>query len=339
MDENVDMLKRLTRRGLDAADSFFATVGPRSHAQSGTLVAVLFHSLCREASQTAGSAVARDQKVTVDDFRRFVDALLEEGYRVVSPEQVDDGLAPGGKYAMITFDDGYFNNTLALDVLETFQVPATFFISTDHVLQNKAFWWDALSRELAQIGTREADRRAEFKRLKGMTSDRIESHITSRFGESALRPRSDRDRPFAPNELRDFARNEWVHLGNHTCNHAILTHCSRSDMVTQVQGCQQALEQIAGRAPIAIAYPNGNHSQAAVEVCLEAGLRIGLTVLPRGNPLPLNGEATRMTLGRFEFRPGQDARTQCRKFSAGFVPSIILKTLINSANRSTYLQR
>ena len=41
---------------------------------------------------------------------------------------------------MLTFDDGYYNNHLALPVLEEFDVPALFFISTNHVKQQKCFW-------------------------------------------------------------------------------------------------------------------------------------------------------------------------------------------------------
>ncbi len=231
---------------------------------------------------------------------------------------------------MITFDDGYFNNRLALDVLRAFHVPATFFISTDPVLQGKAFWWEALGRKLTEAGVDGPARATEFRRLKSWTSDRVDSYLKKQFGDSVLSPRGDFDRPFTVDELRDFARSEWVHLGNHTCVHAILTHLSPSEIEREVRGCQDALSQIAGQAPIAIAYPNGNHSPAAVAVSLAAGLRVGMTVRPHRNPLPLEGEESRMTLGRFWFRGGEDARAQCRKFSARFVPSNTLKTLINS---------
>lgn len=174
---------------------------------------------------------------------------------------------------MITFDDGYFNNRLALDVLRAFHVPATFFISTDPVLQGKAFWWEALGRKLTEAGVDGPARATEFRRLKSWTSDRVDSYLKKQFGDSVLSPRGDFDRPFTVDELRDFARSEWVHLGNHTCVHAILTHLSPSEIEREVRGCQDALSQIAGQAPIAIAYPNGNHSPAAVAVSLAAGLR------------------------------------------------------------------
>jgi peptidoglycan/xylan/chitin deacetylase (PgdA/CDA1 family) len=200
------------------------------------------------------------------------------------------------------------------------------------VLQGKAFWWDVYGRELAKMGASQRARKSEIEKLKSLTHDQLEGFLQMRFGKSALRPRSDLDRAFTPGELKDFARSPWVHLGNHTCDHAILTNCCAQEMARQVQGCQEVLRQLAGYAPIAIAYPNGNYSQAVVEVSLAAGLRVGLTVLPHRDTLPITA-AGRMTLGRFSFDGGEGARAQCRKFGAAFVPSNVVKTLINSPHR------
>ena len=326
------MLKALARKGLHLADGVALAIAPNAPAEADALVTVLFHSLYRDPSRLSDSALAANQNVTVEDFRAFVGAMLDSGYTAVSPVALDTGLPRGGRYLMITFDDGYFNNTLALDVLEQFQVPATFFISARHVLQEKAFWWDAFSRELAKAGASAHVQASEIRKLKSLTPDQIEGHLEARFGKSALRPRGDLDRPLTQGELKDFARSKWVHVGNHTCDHAILTNCPAHEVERQVRGCQQALQDLVGYAPVAIAYPNGNFSQAIVDASLAAGLRVGFTVLPHRDQLPLT-VGGRMTLGRFLFEGGQDARAQCRKFSAGFVPSHLVKTLIHSPDR------
>ena len=329
----MSLLESLARTGLHAADNWFAArIRTDSSAACGTLLGVLFHSLYRDKSQLGDPALARNQNVTVEDFRCFVSALLESGYTVVSPAQVDAGLPPGGNYALITFDDGYFNNTLALGVLEQFAVPATFFISSDHVLENKAFWWDALSREMSRGGSADHATNSEIRKVKSLGSHQVEQFIRQRFGADVLRPSGDLDRPFTPDELRDFARHKCVHIGNHTRTHAILTRCEPHEIARQISDCQVALTQITGKAPLAIAYPNGNYSPAAIEAALAAGLRIGLTTLPHRNLLPLAPGKSRMTLGRFIFNGGEDARQQCRKFAASFIPSNAIKTLIHRAS-------
>jgi peptidoglycan/xylan/chitin deacetylase (PgdA/CDA1 family) len=47
---------------------------------------------------------------------------------------------------VLTFDDGYIDNFLAAKpILEKFELPATFFISSKHIGTKKEFWWDELA--------------------------------------------------------------------------------------------------------------------------------------------------------------------------------------------------
>jgi peptidoglycan/xylan/chitin deacetylase (PgdA/CDA1 family) len=53
----------------------------------------------------------------------------------------------------ITFDDGYANNLHnAKPLLEQYGIPATVFVTTGYVGQNREFWWDELERILLQPG-------------------------------------------------------------------------------------------------------------------------------------------------------------------------------------------
>ena len=323
-------VRELVAGGLGAADRFCAALRPGLVREAPGLITVALHSLCASRAQLDDPALAPHQNVCVDDFRRLVEAMLESGYTAVGPPQVDAGLAPDGRYLMITFDDGYFNNVLALDVLDEFEVPAAFFIVSDHVLQQKAFWWDALHREMTRAGASRHARKMEAARLKTLPSGQIESYFERHFGPAALRPHGDRDRPFTRAELKEFARHRWVHLGNHTADHAILTRCDRVEVARQIASCQQTLAEIAGTAPIAIAYPNGNHSPAVVEAALAAGLRIGLTVHPARNALPLRASGHMMRLGRFYFHSGTDPRHECRKYRCGFIPSHLVRAALQA---------
>jgi peptidoglycan/xylan/chitin deacetylase (PgdA/CDA1 family) len=323
------MLRQLVKRGLNVMDDVAIATGGAAK-RNDLLINVLFHSLYEtSSSRLTDDPLAPNQNVTVADLKGFIEEMLEQGYTVVSPAQIDAGLEPGGRYLTITFDDGYFNNVLALDVLEEFRVPALFFVSTDHVAQNKAFWWDAFSRQLARNGVSPSRQKAEIESLKGMTPQNIDAFLGQRFGPSVLKPLGDIDRAFTIQELQQFALNPWVHLGNHTRDHAILTNCTPEEMSDQIQTCQDALAEMVGYRPIAIAYPNGNHSPAAVKAAEAAGLRLGFTVTPQRPLLPLD-DSSRMTLGRFVFHGGHDIRRQCRLFGARFVPSHAIKSLMRS---------
>jgi peptidoglycan/xylan/chitin deacetylase (PgdA/CDA1 family) len=324
-------LARAARTGLNTLDDLFVALGPGTFHADGTLVTVLFHSIHSSRREVGSPLLAPNQDITVDDLRAFLDMMLADGFRPVSPAEIERGIAGGTKGLLITFDDGYFNNTRALDVLAQYQAPALFFISSNHVLQAKGFWWDALARELRGRGAGERLVRREIRRMKLWSHERIEAWLRAQYGPRALVPRSDLDRPFSADELRDFSRNRWVHLGNHTRDHAILPNCRVEEMKQQIEGCQHDLVGITGREPIAIAYPNGGYSRAAVACAQAAGLRVGFTVRPFGNALPLQAGKRAMTLGRHLVWGAEDPRRQCRKLGARFVPSHMIKSLLMSA--------
>ena len=279
------------------------------------LLPFLFHALFADEKQIDLNVIDPLDRTTVDVFRRVIEYYLGHGYRFVGPEDVLAGLPARGKFALLTFDDGYFNNTLALPVLEQFKVPAAFFISTEHVRLGKCFWWDVLHREHAARGTPagEVDRRRQA--LKRLRTEEIESQLVAEFGPDALKPRGDVDRPFRPEELRAFAKHPLVRIGNHTANHAILTNYPDGEARQQVLRAQQWLREEIGVEPTAIAYPNGGSNEAVVRACREAGLRLGFTVKPRKLVLPVEGDRDRLLkIGRFTPHAECEVDVQCRAY-------------------------
>jgi peptidoglycan/xylan/chitin deacetylase (PgdA/CDA1 family) len=110
----------------------------------------------------------------------------------------------------------------------------------------------------------------------------------------------DLDRPFTRGELKEFARQPQVVLGNHTMHHAILTNYPADAVRDELGQAQDFLRETTGARPVAIGYPNGNYSAAVIAVARAVGLQLGITCEPRKNylPLPTTGDAI-MTLGRF----------------------------------------
>jgi peptidoglycan/xylan/chitin deacetylase (PgdA/CDA1 family) len=301
-------------RGTDAtvARAYLALFRERSGVMS-----FLFHSLFRDEREIARGVVDPLQRTTVAQFRQFIEYYLRHGYRFISPADLlaGDGLDPAGRYALITFDDGYYNNVLARPILEEYGVPAVFFISTNHVRENRCFWWDVLYRERRAQGASDRQIYREAISVKSLRTEEIESRLAERFGPDALRPRGDVDRPFTPAELREFANCPYVHLGNHTANHAILTNYTPDEVRQQVRGAQEALREMTGTAPISIAYPNGAHDPQVVAICRELGLKVGFTIRPEKVPLPLPSEsADLLRLGRFCPHADAPMESQCRTY-------------------------
>jgi len=115
------------------------TAGLHRRFLRGGAIVVAFHSVTREPSDGA-------LRCSVGDFERycrfFAQHLPVETFsRTVERLQ---RLEPLNGELSITFDDGYADNAeLALDVLERWKLPATFFVSTGFMETNEQTAWDS----------------------------------------------------------------------------------------------------------------------------------------------------------------------------------------------------
>jgi peptidoglycan/xylan/chitin deacetylase (PgdA/CDA1 family) len=277
------------------------------------LLIFAFHALFESAREITLDTMDPQQAITVKMFREFVSDMREQGYRFVASRELLAGLAPTASYAMISFDDGYANNRRALGVMEEFEVPALFSISSNPVLTGKPFWWDVLYREASERAWPPRQLQRMRAALKRMRAFEIERQLLAEFGEAAFRTVAETGRPFRPSELADFARHPLVEIGNHTADHAILTNYCAADAFEQIQIAQKHLAEITGKIPQVIAYPNGNVSSAIIRAARAAGLRLGMTTRAgRVSLASLGSAGGAMQLKRYTLWGTRDIAAQCR---------------------------
>lgn len=308
-----EQLKSKLKSIAGRVDKFVSRNYARILPERSSLIIVLLHLLFRNEEEKRQDFTSLRQGMTVQQFRQLVRYFRDLKYVFVAPDDILRGLPSGGNFVLVTFDDGYYNNHLALSVLDEFQIPAVFFISTSYIKQGRSFWWDVLYRERRKQG-RMADRIfEEAQSLTEQSHDHIERYLVENFGAQALDPMDDRDRPFTPMELQSFFMNSHVILGNHTRNHVRLTHLTRADARAEIEGAQRDIEEMCGVTPNTISYPSGAYTPASVEIAREAGLRLGLTTVRRKNFLPMRSdEYNLLVLNRYSISGNLDIAEQCR---------------------------
>lgn len=296
-------------RALRSIDTVLARIFLTARGEQTVLLSFLFHVLFENQQEVDAGVLDPQQGITIDIFRRFVEYFQTQNYVFVSPDDILRGLKPGGRYFLLTFDDGYCNNLRVLPVLEEFNAPAVFFISTAHAEQGKAFWWDVVFREHRRRGVSEAKTLRVQEAYKRFKTVEIELQLRAEFGKDALRPAGDLDRPLTNAELRRIAAHPLVTLGNHTRDHAILTNYSKTEVTEQIEGAQRDLHALTRRRPNIIAFPNGNCSREIVECARGMGLHLGMTVAPGRNRLPLGHNE--MQIKRFLLWGNLPLEAQC----------------------------
>jgi peptidoglycan/xylan/chitin deacetylase (PgdA/CDA1 family) len=271
------------------------------------LLAFSFHGLFESDKQKALNHIDPQNNMLASQFREFIDYFLSNKYKFISPEDILAGLDDDQPYAMITFDDGYFNNYLAIDVLRNYQIPAVFFIATRFMVENRSYWWDVIYKYRRKQGSNIDTIRNEQKYLKGLKSGLIEKYILENFGVEAFKPWSDVDRPFNENEVKSNSKNPFVSFGNHTHNHAILTRYTKEEIKEEFRISNNILFDLTETRPITIAFPNGNFNDLVLEATEEEGFRFAFTTKQKGNYLPFVQENL-VCLNRFMTLPGNISR-------------------------------
>lgn len=301
------------------ADYLLSRLYLRFFQESRSLLIFVFHGLLDGRKPPRNSGIEPQRLIPAEDLGRLIEYFLEGDYTFVTPVQIADGLPLSRRSALITFDDGYFNNGLSLKFLKEYGVPAVFFISTNHVRDQKSYWWDIVYRERTRQGVSAPRIQAEKKTLKRKTHQEIERYLVGCFGERALRPLGDLDRPFTSSELQAFSREGHVFLGNHTSDHAVLPNYPPEGVRAQIAGAQEALLEMTGKSPIMIAYPNGECSEEVIRICAESGLRLGTTVVFGKNRLPLDlDSSSRFLLRRCPVRSDGDLLKSCSVLRSDF---------------------
>lgn len=274
-----------------------------------SFISVFFHSIVTDSRDYDKNIIDPSLAITTGEFREFLEYFLEQHYTFLSPKDNVCALQPGN-YMMVTFDDGYANNRLALPLLEEYRVPAVFFLATGHIERGVCFWWDVLHRERTRRGAPAHEIRRERRALKNLRNQQIEGYLRRAFGARCLEPVGDLDRPFTPGEIAALSTRTGVWWGNHTVNHARLGTCAGAEASEEIRVSGEWIGRVGGTMPAIIAYPGGSYSDETVAISRSLGLKVGLTTAARKNRFPLDDRRI-MRLGRFALHTGEDIRRQC----------------------------
>ena len=310
------------RRPLAAA----AAVGRRVLARrtglpraSGGAV-LLYHRVADPAPDVHGLCVPPTE------FRAHLE-MLRAAYEVVPLSElrgwIDAGRDPAGLVAL-TFDDGYLDNlVLASPVLAEMELPATFFITTEHLDLPGEFWWDTLERLLLadrpmppeldlngshpplRLDTSTADARghahaALHRRLVGASLEERRAAIERMLEWSGKPAALARARPLLAAEVRELAARPGHEIGAHGVHHLALTFQPDEVARREVNGATRRLGDVLGRPVTTFAYPYGDVGDAAVAAVRAAGLATAVTC----EEAPARRGADPLRLPRIEVKAG-----------------------------------
>ena len=282
----------------------------------------LFHKVYKNRSDVNFKNGAPLEAIDINQFEIFIKFFVERNVVFIDENDILEGrLEPHRQYIYLTFDDGYYNNFWCLDVLEKYKVKSTFMISTNHVKENKAYWWDVVYREMAKNPKKYSIQHINksILELHTITWRQQEDFIIEHFGLDALIPKNDFDRPMNISELKLFAKHPYVTLGNHTHNHLNLTLYNKNEVIESITTAEDFLKTVTKQKISSISYPYGYYTSETVDIMKELQYKIGVTInMGKNHFSELEEENSLLTLKRNEITGYMDIIQQCRSFHTDF---------------------
>ena len=211
---------------------------------------------------------------------------------------------------LVTFDDGWKDNYQnAYPLLKEMGIPATIFVTTDFVGENKLFWQERITgllyglhdalesdrdvsryvlrdfpdMEIRRLLKCERDRLKEeisgyIRMLKGKANEEIEERIR-RLAILAVKVKRNVDEESAFMDwdaIKVMAKN-GISFGSHGKSHAILTRLGKCEIEKEALESRELIEKKLGVPVCSFSYPNGDYSEEIAEILRNSGYRVAFS--------------------------------------------------------------
>ena len=191
----------------------------------------------------------------------------------------------------LTFDDGFANNyKYVLPLLEKYEVPAGFFITSIREAGYEFLWNDMLSIARRYGPSKFSFRNDEFIKApdgryisssdKRLLTDMLRGEpfetkanlidVLSSFF-SLKEAHEDYWLQMSREQIKILGTSKWVTIGSHSYYHNDLAKVPVTDLKKEVEGSKQFLEKIIEKEVNAFAFPYGSYNKEVVEQVKNAG--------------------------------------------------------------------
>lgn len=256
---------------------------------------------------------------------------LAANFHVISMTELQQHLETATPFrdntVAVTFDGGY-SDTLytAKEVLERFEIPATVFVPSVHLLERTRFWWDVLEDILIAGNPQDGltlevddeplyrplmtqyDRFRAFDDLYVLLSERAPSEqrmIIAQITHSLDGPGEEPDNhaTLSGEELKRLEEGGLITIGGHTHNCTKLSSLSEPEQVKEIGRNKQILEEVLGHRIEYFAYPFGDeNSYTTATVRLLKGFGFTLSCRVSAGTVDVAEAASRYELPRITVR-------------------------------------
>lgn len=270
------------------------------------LLTVLNYHRINDIGQKDFYSFKPNVSATRDDFLQQMEYVRDK-YNVITCEQLISWVTGNGKLppkaALITFDDGYYDNFAnAYPVLEKMGLPAIIFLTTNFIGAGKPFYWDYVAYCFSSTQITDVSLPL-FGHVKWSSSEERDVLMHNWIVELKKLPDT-KKRDYVQeisglldvtvpegiftnlylnwDQVRLMSQNN-IEFGSHTASHPILTRIDLARVEQELKKSKERIEKEIEKPIKAFAYPNGlkaDFSDDVIDIVHESGMKIAFTLLP-----------------------------------------------------------
>jgi len=208
-------------------------------------------------------------------FLKCILWLKNNGYSFISTEQLINHFKGNGKIperaVWITFDDGWKENIdNVIPIIAEYNIPVTFFISTDPVENGGVFWWSYVTK----YGKKYLKTDNTIKKMRQISESRREGlikQLEDRFSSRMIRE------AMTIEDVKEIARLPQVDVGCHTVHHVMLPQCTDEELDYEIRSSKEKLESWIGKQVNYFSYPEGDYNLHVKEAVKKYGFDLAAT--------------------------------------------------------------
>ena len=172
----------------------------------------------------------------------------------------------------ITVDDGWHGNMSGiLPVMTKYNIPITFFISTDPV-ENRGVFWFSLVRKfknnLPQVYQKNIKKLwLVDEHIRKEIVEKLEAKVSAEIAREAM----------TVSEVQYLSTIPLVTIGSHTVHHVLTPNCTDRELTSEILDSQLKLEEWTGKKVIFFSYPSGKSDGREKKVFRKSGIKLAAT--------------------------------------------------------------
>lgn len=301
-------MTRWRRLAIEAGMEFFRASGAHRLAEPYTrgLGAILMFHRVRPRLEQAFEP-NQPLEITPEFLNALIVRLRQRGVEILPLETALSRLregAPGARFAVLTFDDGYRDFVeRALPVLERHRAPFVLYLASGYADASARLWWIELEEAIRRLdrldviaggrrirceATTAAQKRAAFaeiySQLRKSDEAELSRIVTALSAEARVEPHAlTRRLCLGWSELRALARHELATIGAHSVTHARLAKVDCERAIFEMIECRRRLEAELDRPVPHFCYPVGDPTSAGrreFELAARLGFASAVTTRP-----------------------------------------------------------